>query len=96
MALEETDIKHSHFRCNMVALKTIATKEIIRFMRIWSQTLLPSAVTMTLYFIIFGNFIGKQIKKMDGFDYISFIVPGLIDNGDVFCTGSRLPPDSES
>ncbi|MDX1552637.1 MAG: ABC transporter permease, partial [Marinobacter sp.] len=61
----------------LTAYKTIVTREIRRFMRIWPQTLLPPAVTMTLYFIIFGNLIGSRIGVMGGFDYMSFIVPGL-------------------
>ena len=63
---------------SMIALQTLFNKEILRFMRIWSQTLLPPAITMTLYFIIFGKFIGSQIKQIDGFTYIAYIVPGLI------------------
>jgi len=62
----------------LTAYKTIVTREVRRFMRIWPQTLLPPAVTMTLYFIIFGNLIGSRIGVMGGFDYMSFIVPGLI------------------
>ncbi|MCL7944888.1 ABC transporter permease [Marinobacter sp. ATCH36] len=62
----------------LTAYKTIVNREIRRFMRIWPQTLLPPAVTMTLYFIIFGNLIGSRIGVMGGFDYMSFIVPGLI------------------
>jgi len=60
------------------AYKTIVTREITRFMRIWPQTILPPAITMTLYFIIFGNLIGSRIGTMDGFSYMEFIVPGLI------------------
>lgn len=60
------------------AFNTILTREIRRFTRIWAQTLLPPAVTMTLYFIIFGNLIGSRIGEMGGFDYMAFIVPGLI------------------
>ncbi len=60
------------------AFQTIVVREIRRFTRIWPQTLLPPAVTMTLYFIIFGNLIGSRIGQMGGFDYMSFIVPGLI------------------
>lgn len=63
---------------NVIALKTITSKEIRRFMRIWQQTLLPPAITMVLYFIIFGSLIGARIGSMDGFDYMQFIVPGLI------------------
>jgi len=58
-----------------VALKSIWHKEIQRFMRIWIQTLVPPVITMTLYFIIFGNLIGSRIGEMHGFTYI---VPGLI------------------
>ncbi|MBL7055673.1 ABC transporter permease [Candidatus Woesearchaeota archaeon] len=61
-----------------VALRTILDKEVTRVLRIWQQTILPSAITMTLYFLIFGAFIGSKIEDMDGFSYISFIVPGII------------------
>ena len=61
-----------------VALKSIWTKEIHRFMRIWVQTLVPPVITMTLYFVIFGNLIGSRIGEMHGFTYMQFIVPGLI------------------
>lgn len=62
----------------MIAFWTIVRREIRRFMRIWAQTLLPPAITMTLYFIIFGNLIGSRIGDMGGFDYMEYIVPGLI------------------
>ncbi|MEX0623649.1 ABC transporter permease [Saccharospirillum sp.] len=61
-----------------VAFSTIVYKEVRRFTRIWVQTLLPPAITMVLYFIIFGNLIGSRIGTMDGYDYMQFIVPGLI------------------
>jgi ABC-2 type transport system permease protein len=61
-----------------VALKSIWAKEIHRFMRIWIQTLVPPVITMTLYFVIFGNLIGSRIGEMHGFTYMQFIVPGLI------------------
>ena len=53
-------------------------KEIRRFIRIWPQTLLPSAITMSLYFVIFGSLIGSRIGEMGGFSYMEFVVPGLI------------------
>ena len=62
----------------VVAFMTIARKEIRRFLRIWTQTLVPPVVTMSLYFVIFGNLIGERIGKMDGIRYIDFIAPGLI------------------
>ena len=61
-----------------VTLWTLTSKEIRRFMRIWIQTLVPPAVTMTLYFVIFGSLIGPRIGSMDGFDYVQFMIPGLI------------------
>lgn len=63
---------------NRIALQTIVTKEIRRFTRIWVQTLLPPAITMTLYFVIFGNLVGRSIGQMGGHSYMQFIVPGLI------------------
>jgi ABC-2 type transport system permease protein len=66
------------FYPSFIAFQTLLCKEILRFMRIWSQTLLPPAITMSLYFIIFGKFIGSQIKPIHGYSYIQYIVPGLI------------------
>jgi hypothetical protein len=57
-------------------LSTILRKEIRRFLRIWPQTLLPSAITMSLYFVIFGSLIGSRIGEMGGFSYMEFVVPG--------------------
>jgi ABC-2 type transport system permease protein len=62
----------------LVAFKSILIKEVIRFTRIWPQTLLPPVITMTLYFVIFGNLIGPRIGDMGGFTYIDYIVPGLV------------------
>jgi len=61
-----------------VAFVTILSKEIRRYTRIWTQTLLPSAITMSLYFVIFGALIGSRIGVMGGFSYMEFVVPGLI------------------
>jgi ABC-2 type transport system permease protein len=63
---------------NWVGLKAIVRKEFIRVIRIWIQTIVPPAITMTLYFIIFGNLIGRRIGEMGGFDYMQYIAPGLI------------------
>ena len=62
----------------LIALKTLFIKEILRFSRIWIQTILPSVITVALYFVIFGNLIGSQINDIKGFKYIDFIVPGMI------------------
>ncbi len=66
---------------NYVAFMTIVRKEITRFMRIWSQTLLPPVITQSLYFIIFGGFVGSQIAPINGVSYMAFIVPGLVMMG---------------
>jgi ABC-2 type transport system permease protein len=60
------------------AFSTIVYREVRRFLRIWMQTLLPPAITMSLYFVIFGNLIGSRIGEMGGYGYMEFIVPGLI------------------
>jgi len=65
-------------RAVWVAFHTIIIREVRRFTRIWVQTLLPPAITMGLYFIIFGTLIGSRIGSMGGFDYMQFVVPGLI------------------
>ena len=63
---------------NLVALGTIVHREVRRILRIWGQTLVPPAITMTLYFLIFGGLIGSRIGDMGGFSYMEFIVPGLV------------------
>jgi ABC-2 type transport system permease protein len=63
---------------NWVGFKTIVRKEVTRILRIWGQTIVPPAITMTLYFIIFGELIGRRIGDMGGFSYMQYIVPGLV------------------
>lgn len=61
-----------------MAFLTILVKEVRRFVRIWPQTLVPPAITVALYYVIFGSLIGSRIGPMGGFDYMQFVVPGLI------------------
>ena len=61
-----------------IGYKTIVRKEVTRILRIWGQTIVPPAITMTLYFIIFGELIGRRIGDMGGFSYMQYIVPGLV------------------
>ena len=72
-------MKHNNINIS-VTLWTLASKEVRRFMRIWVQTLVPPAVTMSLYFVIFGSLIGPNIKPevTDGFAYVQYMIPGLI------------------
>lgn len=66
------------FNEQVISLRTIVRKEVTRFTRIWVQTLIPPVITMSLYFVIFGQLIGARIGQMGGFDYMSFVVPGLV------------------
>ena len=67
-----------HLRENWVAFSTIVVKEVLRFMRIWIQTIVPPAINSLLYMIIFGTLIGSQVSDMGGHRYIEYIVPGII------------------
>ena len=69
----------SNAAANLVALNTLIRREIARIMRIWTQTLIPPGITMTLYFVIFGKLIGSRIGNIEGgFSYMQYIVPGLV------------------
>lgn len=61
-----------------IAYKTIVIKEILRFSRIWVQTIFPPIITTSLYLLIFGGLMGERIGPMQGVDYLYFIVPGII------------------
>ncbi|HIG08108.1 MAG: ABC transporter permease [Methylococcales bacterium] len=61
-----------------IALWTIMSKEVRRFMRIWPQTMLPPAITTALYFLIFGTLMGQRIGHISGASYMDYIVPGII------------------
>lgn len=61
-----------------VSFYTIVRKDVVRMMRIWSQTFLPSVITSVLYFTVFGSIIGSHLGEFNGFTYMQFIVPGLV------------------
>jgi len=61
-----------------IGFQTIVIREYGRIIRIWGQTIVPSVVTATLYFVIFGSLIGRRVGVMGGFDYKQYIAPGLI------------------
>ena len=65
-------------RIYWIGYQTIVRKEITRILRIWAQTIVPPAITMSLYFVIFGELIGRRIGQMHGFSYMEYIVPGLV------------------
>lgn len=70
--------QRSEYSYHWVAFVTIFAKEVRRFMRIWPQTLLPPAISMVLYFVIFGAVIGSRIGTMSGFSYMTYVLPGLV------------------
>jgi ABC-2 type transport system permease protein len=78
LAASEPHEPPSALTINLIGLGTIVRKEVRRVLRIWIQTIIPPAITMTLYFIIFGSLIGRRIGDMDGVPYTTFIAPGLI------------------
>lgn len=67
-----------NLKSQWVAYTSIVRKEVKRFMRIWSQTLLPPVITQILYFLVFGTLIGSQVNDINGISYMAFIVPGLV------------------
>jgi ABC-2 type transport system permease protein len=71
-------MSNSRAATEWIGFKTIIIREFNRIIRIWGQTIVPPAVTATLYFIIFGSLIGRRVGVVGGFDYMKFIAPGLI------------------
>ncbi len=76
--MTKSTVEMSRAQTNWVGFITIVTREFSRIVRIWGQTLLPPAVTATLYFVIFGSLIGGRIGQMGGYGYMQYIAPGLI------------------
>jgi ABC-2 type transport system permease protein len=68
----------SRTSANLIGFQTIVRREYGRIMRIWGQTIVPPAITASLYFIIFGRLIGSRIGDMNGYTYLQYIAPGLI------------------
>lgn len=61
-----------------VSFYTMLRKDVVRMFRIWVQTFLPSVITSSLYFLVFGTVLGSRIGEMQGVDYMTFVVPGLV------------------
>ncbi|MFT4244629.1 MAG: ABC transporter permease [Candidatus Woesearchaeota archaeon] len=70
--------EYNYLKIQWVSFVTIFRKEASRILRIWTQTIVPSVITITLYFLIFGTFVGSQIGDVNGVSYMAFIIPGLI------------------
>ncbi len=62
----------------LISYYTILRKSVVRILRIWPQTLLPSLITSILYFAVFGSILGSRIGEFEGVPYILFVVPGLV------------------
>src|SRR5712671_3847863 len=62
----------------VTGFNTIVRREYSRIVRIWGQTIIPPAITATLYFIIFGSLIGRRVGDLGGYSYMQYIAPGLI------------------
>ena len=77
-AVDRFEVNTLSWKMYAIAFGTIVTKEFNRFMRIWVQTILPPAITMGLYFVVFGSLIGPRIGEMGGFTYMQYIAPGII------------------
>jgi len=60
------------------ALLALIEKESARWIRTWIQCLVPPAISITLYFLIFGHIIGSNIGNMNGIPYLSYLLPGLV------------------
>lgn len=79
-----------NLRTQWIAFQTIVAKEVTRFTRIWAQTLLPPLINQSLYFVIFGGFIGTQIQSVQGVPYMSFLLPGLVMMGVITSSFSNV------
>ncbi|MFT3906495.1 MAG: ABC transporter permease [Steroidobacteraceae bacterium] len=77
-AANDPQLRQSLRNARWIGFRTIIIREYSRIVRIWGQTLVPSAVTATLYFVIFGNLIGQRVGPMGGYGYMQYIAPGLI------------------
>ncbi len=63
---------------NWIGFYAHLKRESLRFFKVPNNTVIPSLVSVFLYIVIFGAFLGARIKEIEGFPYIQFLVPGLI------------------
>ena len=57
--------------------RTLLSREILRFTRIWIQTIVPPLLTSLLYLVVFGVALGSRIREVDGIPYLEYILPGV-------------------
>lgn len=57
--------------------RTLLKREVLRFMRVWMQTIAPTLGTALLYFTVFGIALGSRIREINGVPYLEYILPGI-------------------
>jgi len=62
----------------MIDLITLSKKEIINFLKIWKQTIVPPVISAVLYILVFWKFLWEQISVLEWVSYLNFIFPGLL------------------
>ncbi|WP_247738648.1 ABC transporter permease [Shimia sp. R9_2] len=65
-------------RVNWLGLQTLAQREILRFMSVWTQTLLAPLVTAGLFLLIFSIAIGPSRSDVMGVPFLTFLIPGIM------------------
>jgi ABC-2 type transport system permease protein len=59
-------------------LMWLTAREVLRVLKLWTQTIAAPVIASFLFILVFGLSLGGRIKQIDGFSYDVFIVPGLI------------------
>jgi ABC-2 type transport system permease protein len=57
--------------------RTLLSREILRFTRVWMQTIVPQILTSLLYLVVFGIALGTRIREIEGIPYLEYILPGI-------------------
>ncbi|MDQ4106958.1 MAG: ABC transporter permease [Actinomycetota bacterium] len=57
--------------------RTLLSREILRFARVWMQTVVPTLLTSLLYLVVFGLALGSRIREVNGVPYLEYILPGI-------------------
>jgi ABC-2 type transport system permease protein len=68
---------------DLTGFVTLLRREVLRYVRRPANTFVPPMITNVLYFAVFGVILGGRIDAIAGFDYIVFILPGLIVLGSI-------------
>ncbi len=59
------------------SFRTLLSREVLRFTRIWVQTIVPPLLTSLLYLVVFGVALGTRIQEVNGVPYLEYILPGV-------------------